>query len=703
MIFFQGKSFGGKLENGMQELKLGNFFTAKNYFYRSLKSRPTGAAFGLSTLYAFPQNPFYNLDSAHHYILLTKTSYLQERKKEKERLSQLNIDEISIQNLGDEIAKKSFEKAKSEGNIESLNRFAKENQTSSLAAQALLIRDQMAFDLSLKTNTCSAYQEFIRAYPKARQIKKARILNEECVFKSMTIKHTEESYWAYIKQFPQSSFRYEAEDSIFSITAHKSISELYAFVKKYPNNRNAKFAWNQLYALYKEKNGEKKLESFKINFPEFPDSAKIRRDAKLANTQLYFIRENEKWGYIDSTGKKIIACRFESAENFSDDLAEVSEDGLSGFANKDGYIVIPCLYQEVEDMHEGYSIAKKNEKFGMINRSGAEVIPFEYDNISTFSEGLAMVVQNDSVGFYDTKGRLSIPMQFKDATDFNEGMSAVAIDDSKWGYINLKGQMVIPPVFETAAAFQHGLAIVSISGKVGIINTKGDTVIPLEYEKIVICSNDLIMLVKNKLVGFSNAEGKITIPLVYDYSENMWNKIDSNFIKVGKRNKFGLIDPNGKSILSLMYEDLLPPMEERCAYKRKGRWGYLDAHYKPLISNIYEDASSFHFERAVVKKNQKYGYIDKMGNPITPFVYDEAQAFHAMNEKEPGVHPIFALVKQNGKTGIINTEGKNILPCVFDEIEFPSQDFMLVRKGNKFAYIHIQDWQYIWAESDFEK
>ncbi len=52
------------------------------------------------------------------------------------------------------------------------------------------------------------------------------------------------------------------------------------------------------------------------------------------------VRRDKVWGYIDSTGKSVIAFRFEKAHPFSQVLAVVQLNGRYGFIDRKGAMVI---------------------------------------------------------------------------------------------------------------------------------------------------------------------------------------------------------------------------------------------------------------------------------------------------------------------------------------------------------------------------
>ena len=59
------------------------------------------------------------------------------------------------------------------------------------------------------------------------------------------------------------------------------------------------------------------------------------------------VRLNDKWGYIDKTGKEVTPLKYDTAYDFSGGLACVKLDDQYGFIDKTGKEVIPLRYDDV--------------------------------------------------------------------------------------------------------------------------------------------------------------------------------------------------------------------------------------------------------------------------------------------------------------------------------------------------------------------
>src|SRR5438128_1244303 len=83
LILISSAAQADKLKKGFQRLWVYDYFNAKKYFEDALKRKPAGAAYGLSIIFSTNNNPFYNLDSAREYILLSDTSFSLLKEKDQ--------------------------------------------------------------------------------------------------------------------------------------------------------------------------------------------------------------------------------------------------------------------------------------------------------------------------------------------------------------------------------------------------------------------------------------------------------------------------------------------------------------------------------------------------------------------------------------------------------------------------------------------
>jgi WG containing repeat len=117
-----------------------------------------------------------------------------------------------------------------------------------------------------------------------------------------------------------------------------------------------------------------------------------------------------KWGFVDKSGKLLIAPQFEDADNFSEGLAPVkvrSEETTWCPRDESG-------------SREGFTM-----RWGYIDPSGKTIIPPQFESAAPFVEGLAVIHQCGQAFFIDKTGRSIISANFKYASSFSNGLAQV--------------------------------------------------------------------------------------------------------------------------------------------------------------------------------------------------------------------------------------------------------------------------------------
>lgn len=154
--------------------------------------------------------------------------------------------------------------------------------------------------------------------------------------------------------------------------------------------------------------------------------------------------KDDKCGLINAKGKIMVPCEYDMLiSDFNElGLAQVTKKRMIGFVDTTGKEVIKCKYQSVGYFKEGLLDARYEEKWGYIDCKGNTVIPFKYEIGIWFEEGLARVAKREGdeffFGFIDKEGKEIIPLIYSNAKDFKDGMAEVMLN-GKWMKIDRKG------------------------------------------------------------------------------------------------------------------------------------------------------------------------------------------------------------------------------------------------------------------------
>lgn len=278
---------------------------------------------------------------------------------------------------------------------------------------------------------------------------------------------------------------------------------------------------------------------------------------------LFPIVQNDKWGYIDKTGKIAIKPQFDYVQGFREGLAKVRigdfVTGKSGYIDKTGKIVIEPRFANASSFSEGLAFVGTRDKdtfdYGYIDKAGRIVIKLQGfgDGIADFSGGLIPVYVDGKRGYMNKKGEIVIKPQFRRSDDFSEGLAKVKIGD-KYGYIDKTGDVIIEPQFVLADRFSEGLARVNIGavwgGNPNTIATIDGISIHVDTPITRTCGKWGYIDMKGKMVIEPQFDG------VNDFSEglarvNIGGKWNGYYLVGGK---YGYIDQTGKLVIQPQFD-----------------------------------------------------------------------------------------------------------------------------------------------------
>ena len=160
-----------------------------------------------------------------------------------------------------------------------------------------------------------------------------------------------------------------------------------------------------------------------------------------------------------------ISNRNDSYAVFSQGLMPIRHNDKEGYIDKTGKIVIPCSFEDAEEFNEGIAwVSKGYMKWGCIDKNGQTVVPFIYDR-GEFHEGLAMIYKESNRkilnGYIDKSGNIVIPCIYDYGDHFNCGVAKVNKDNKSF-YIDKQGKQVegLLPYSSEPLDFYEGYAII---------------------------------------------------------------------------------------------------------------------------------------------------------------------------------------------------------------------------------------------------
>ncbi|CAM4149161.1 WG repeat-containing protein [Paenibacillus alkaliterrae] len=198
---------------------------------------------------------------------------------------------------------------------------------------------------------------------------------------------------------------------------------------------------------------------------------------------------DDKYGFIDQSGKVVIAPQFMTAPtNFSKGLAGGIRDFSLVYIDDEGNTVVDTGFNGYFGVYseDGLAAVMRDGLWGYINQAGSIVIDFQYEEALDFTDGLAAVKKEGQWGYIDRNGQVIIPIQYSAANEFSEGVALVSTDGAMFGYINRVGELLSGyEFFNKSSSFHQGLAKVHIIGnqdKFGFVSLVDEELAPTVQE-----------------------------------------------------------------------------------------------------------------------------------------------------------------------------------------------------------------------------
>jgi len=173
------------------------------------------------------------------------------------------------------------------------------------------------------------------------------------------------------------------------------------------------------------------------------------------------VHAEDKYGYIDKSGRIVIKPRYDSAGPFQGGVATVIQGGQEKTIDTRGRPAKPRKKKAASPPAATDADAPKpvklGDRYGYQDKSGMIVINPLFDEAGEFKDGLALVKVDGDLGFIDTQGKTVVEPEWEELHPFKDDLARVR-SEGKYGFVDRKGKVVIEPRFQNAGDFSEGLA-----------------------------------------------------------------------------------------------------------------------------------------------------------------------------------------------------------------------------------------------------
>ena len=403
---------------------------------------------------------------------------------------------------------------------------------------------------------------------------------------------------------------------------------------------------------------------------------------------------------------------------------KIKENNKYGFIDKYGNRVIKPEYYEVRSFTEGLAAVRKKDKYHYINLEGEKVIEPLFDYAENFKNGIARVYVKGKPFLIDYEGNILFQHDFEEISNFEGGRCIVKTKDKNVGLIGYDGAVIIEPKYKAIRCVSEtGRFVVRedrYDRSIFLVSNKGEIIVPKGRYSEIGKFNNGYAIVKRKKVkkelgdswfwyepyGVIDYYGKEVFLIDIDEFYPKSDIVNNVFIGEIRGDHF-YIDSAGNHYFKEKECDDVTPFIENRAFIRYGRdyqWKLVNRNFEIVNDTFYEEIALPGFKKgiAAVEIEGEDGYewiiIDRRGRLVQKFDEDVDEVI------EPLTGNIFVVdnwSKCNGQYILIDDQSKQIYNECFDSAKLISrkEGIIEVKTGALKKYINFEG-EVIWEEKE---
>ncbi len=214
----------------------------------------------------------------------------------------------------------------------------------------------------------------------------------------------------------------------------------------------------------------------------------VRRIIDMTEDLVMCIDKNDRFGFLDMTGKTVIDYRFVDVWPFQNGMTCASEDGKYGFIDRTGAYVKEPMYDGITNFHHGVARFQEGELFGLVNEQFIPIMPACYELLYLHNPtgpgaiGLLPDGRVELVCYDGSYVKLSEDVLGEGFGFVNDWFILKTKDGL--GLSDIEGNWVLQPQAERIYALAEGaqapFAVVT-RGALAVMNAKGERIRPESY------------------------------------------------------------------------------------------------------------------------------------------------------------------------------------------------------------------------------
>lgn len=244
------------------------------------------------------------------------------------------------------------------------------------------------------------------------------------------------------------------------------------------------------------------------------------------------VKDKEEFGIMNTNGKWVNHLQFSEVTEQMYGRLKVRKNNKLGWIDSTGRMFIPCKYDSAGNWFAGVIPVKYKGKWGAIDSVGKLIIPFQYNAIWHPLNNL------------NTTRPDTIPPKFSNNLLFRP-VFWVKGQNHLWGACNRSGKEIIAPKYDSlfSCSLNPNLFIVSSAARYGLVNADNEEILGTAYNELYETSSGFFVARQTTRYALISAGGVPITPFKYQEIQFVENQ---KYLWVLYDDKPGVISFEGK-------------------------------------------------------------------------------------------------------------------------------------------------------------
>lgn len=397
---------------------------------------------------------------------------------------------------------------------------------------------------------------------------------------------------------------------------------------------------------------------------------------------------------------------FDEVKMLSKDRLLVRMGALEGILNDELQFLVPLARQSMTLANYGV-VRKVNEKYS-ISGVASNLDNQLWDKITQYQKWLVLQAPGQ-LKIYDLNAK-SIRSTSADSIWFKGGLLFLRERDSVRVLSSASQSLALP--------LDHRIHFIPSKDSVSYFFTEskakktvydlahGKKLFVLEFSKIESVGKNLFLINRKAKTGLANLEGKLILPVEYDAVV----PTAAGFFSLWKDKKFGLFDASANKILKPQFDRNVQVIDQqRCIAYKAGRYAIIDWQAKPLTPFEFEEVQVVNEKLVWAKKANQWTLLDLTTYQKRIDLVDQFRVIGRIQDE------IVFSVSKNKEEGVYSTKNGLVVPIRFSYVaNVGKEDFPIyltdkeVREANVHVVIYYDQSGHflrkqVYEEAEFER